>query len=79
MFQLMTPKTVLEFTSDLAACGDVFIMDDVTDVAETLTSLQGFGLPQRGCGLLLTSYLSDADDPEVYTLPGIASLSPAPR
>ena len=78
MYQLMRPKTVEQFIRDLAACGDVFINDDVAHVEEPLTSFGGFGLPERGCGLMLAEFLKDSEEASVYQLPGVDSLSQAP-
>ncbi|GFS11911.1 phosphoglycerate kinase [Elysia marginata] len=78
MYQLMRPKTVEQFVRDLAACGDVFINDDVAHVEEPLTSFAGFGLAERGCGLLLAEFLKDSEEAGVYHLPGVENLSPAP-
>ncbi|KAK0049658.1 hypothetical protein Bpfe_020843, partial [Biomphalaria pfeifferi] len=77
MFQKMALKTVDEYRNEIAACGDVFINDDVKDVEETLTSLEGFGLEERAVGFLLIKFLLDADD-NAYNLPGVLNLSPAP-
>ncbi|XP_059175233.1 uncharacterized protein LOC131955228 [Physella acuta] len=77
MFQYMSIKSVQQYKEEIAACGDVFINDDVTDVEETLTSLEGFGLAERAVGLQMIQYLQDSDD-SVYDLPGLVNLSPAP-
>ncbi|RUS88790.1 hypothetical protein EGW08_003420 [Elysia chlorotica] len=78
MYQLMRPKTVEQFVRDLAACGDVFVNDDVAHVEEPLTSFGGFGLSERGCGLMLAEFVKDSEEPSVYQLPGLDALSPAP-